>query len=62
MTINSEIKDSSKEINKVKIKITSNKDENKTKKTILSKNGNNGSFRNNYKNYQYDYEEDFYEP
>ncbi|MGL4912130.1 MAG: hypothetical protein ACRC3Y_06795 [Romboutsia sp.] len=22
----------------------------------------NASFRNNYKNYQYDYEEDFYEP
>ncbi|MDR0880806.1 MAG: hypothetical protein LBN09_08960 [Clostridioides sp.] len=22
----------------------------------------NSSFRNNYKNYQYDYEEDFYEP
>ncbi len=33
----------------------------KTKKH-LSKNHNSGSFRNNYKNYQYDYEEDFYEP
>ncbi|MGL6105015.1 hypothetical protein [Romboutsia sp.] len=24
--------------------------------------GKNSEFRNNYKNYQYDYEEDFYEP
>ena len=31
----------------------------KTKKTSKT---NEGVFRNNYKNYQYDYEEDFYEP
>lgn len=31
----------------------------KTKKTPRNK---NTEFRNNYKNYQYDYEEDFYEP
>lgn len=31
----------------------------KTKKTARNK---NVEFRNNYKNYQYDYEEDFYEP
>lgn len=31
----------------------------KTKKTTRNK---NTEFRNNYKNYQYDYEEDFYEP
>ncbi|MFN1845448.1 hypothetical protein ACK2FW_22265 [Clostridioides difficile] len=31
----------------------------KTKKTARNK---NIEFRNNYKNYQYDYEEDFYEP
>ena len=35
---------------------------NKKSKKYLSKNGNSGAFRNNYKNYQYDYEEDFYEP
>ncbi len=31
---------------------------------IKNKSSNNRSseFRNNYKNYQYDYEEDFYEP
>ena len=31
----------------------------KTKKNVRNK---NAEFRNNYKNYQYDYEEDFYEP
>ena len=31
----------------------------KTKKNVRN---NNAEFRNNYKNYQYDYEEDFYEP
>lgn len=31
----------------------------KSKKTSKNK---NTAFRNNYKNYQYDYEEDFYEP
>jgi hypothetical protein len=31
----------------------------KSKKIIKPKESN---FRNNYKNYQYDYEEDFYEP
>lgn len=36
--------------------------ENKKVKKYLNKNGNRGVFRNNYKNYQYDYEEDFYEP
>ena len=35
---------------------------NKKSKKILNKNQNSGVFRNNYKNYQYDYEEDFYEP
>lgn len=41
-----------------------NKDLLKSKKSkkYLDKNGNSESFRNNYKNYQYDYEEDFYEP
>lgn len=34
----------------------------KKRKKILNKNQNIGVFRNNYKNYQYDYEEDFYEP
>ncbi|MDX5795136.1 hypothetical protein SIK60_15305 [Clostridioides difficile] len=31
----------------------------KTKKNVRNK---NAEFRNNYKNYQYDYEENFYEP
>ena len=31
----------------------------KSKKSLKSKESN---FRNNYKHYQYDYEEDFYEP
>ena len=35
---------------------------NKKSKKILNKNQNSGVFRNNYKNYQYDYEADFYEP
>ena len=34
----------------------------KKNKNHLEKNQNSGAFRNNYKNYQYDYEEDFYEP
>ena len=44
---------------KDKIKISAEKK--KTKKSF-GKVNNNGIFRNNYKNYQYDYEEDFYEP
>ena len=32
------------------------------KKTNGSSKSKNTDFRNNYKNYQYDYEEDFYEP
>lgn len=32
------------------------------KKTNRSSKSKNTDFRNNYKNYQYDYEEDFYEP
>ncbi|WP_278245012.1 hypothetical protein [[Clostridium] dakarense] len=32
------------------------------KKTNKSSKSKNTDFRNNYKNYQYDYEEDFYEP
>lgn len=32
------------------------------KKTNKSSKNKNADFRNNYKNYQYDYEEDFYEP
>ena len=34
----------------------------KKSKRSLPKASNNGVFRNNSKNYQYDYEEDFYEP
>ena len=34
----------------------------KKSKKAINKNCNSGVFRNNYKNYQYDYEEDFYEP
>ena len=33
----------------------------KRKKHVI-KDNRNSSFRNNYKHYQYDYEEDFYEP
>ncbi len=33
-----------------------------SKKLLNKKKNNSGIFRNNYKNYQYDYEEDFYEP
>lgn len=36
--------------------------EGKRSKKSFNKNQNSGYFRNNYKNYQYDYEEDFYEP
>lgn len=32
------------------------------KKANRSSKSKNTDFRNNYKNYQYDYEEDFYEP
>lgn len=32
------------------------------KKVTKSSKSKNTDFRNNYKNYQYDYEEDFYEP
>ncbi|MPM15711.1 hypothetical protein SDC9_62082 [bioreactor metagenome] len=32
------------------------------KKPKKSSKSRNSEFRNNYKNYQYDYEEDFYEP
>ena len=32
------------------------------KKSKKSSNNTNSAFRNNYKNYQYDNEEDFYEP
>ena len=32
------------------------------KKPNKSSKSRNSEFRNNYKNYQYDYEEDFYEP
>ena len=35
---------------------------NKKNKKSFKNNHNSGVFRNNYKNYQYDYEEDFYEP
>ncbi len=34
----------------------------KKSKKAINKNCNSGVFRNNYKKYQYDYEEDFYEP
>lgn len=33
-----------------------------SKKKKKQSKGKDGVFRNNYKNYQYDYEEDFYEP
>ena len=36
--------------------------EGKRSKKSFNKNQNSGHFWNNYKNYQYDYEEDFYEP
>ncbi len=54
-------------INKEKIHIKSKKNNNikstnKKKKIIIVDNSASSSFRNNYKNYQYDYEEDFYEP
>lgn len=53
-------------VNKEKIKIKSKKTD-KTKNTgkkkiHISKDDRNSAFRNNYKHYQYDYEEDFYEP
>lgn len=32
------------------------------KKKLKNVRNKNAEFRNNYKNYQYDYEEDFYEP
>ena len=32
------------------------------KKMHSPKDNRNSAFRNNYKHYQYDYEEDFYEP
>ncbi|MFI3210865.1 MAG: hypothetical protein R3Y64_07430 [Peptostreptococcaceae bacterium] len=34
----------------------------KKKSKKITSNNNDSEFRNNYKNYQYDYEEDFYEP
>ena len=57
MTINS--KENNTE--KIKIKIKGSSQKNSTKK-YLRKDFNSGVFRNNTKNYQYDYEEDFYEP
>lgn len=42
-----------------------NKDKSKNtnkKKIHISRDNRNSAFRNNYKHYQYDYEEDFYEP
>lgn len=50
---------------KCKVKVKSAENDltvSKKSKKSFSKNSNNGVFRNNYKNYQYDYEEDFYEP
>ncbi|GAA0701596.1 hypothetical protein GCM10008904_07700 [Paraclostridium ghonii] len=49
---------------KEKLKYTEDDDmsvliKNKSKKTVKPK---ESSFKNNYKTYQYDYEEDFYEP
>lgn len=51
-------------VKKEKIKIKSKKtDKEKGKRTKrIVKDNRNSSFRNNYKHYQYDYEEDFYEP
>ena len=69
MTMNLEEHDVMKEIHDKKTK-SKNKPRNvekdlfigKKSKKIFNKNFNNEAFRNNYKNYQYDYEEDFYEP
>ncbi|MDY2882026.1 MAG: hypothetical protein SOT71_05175 [Romboutsia timonensis] len=54
-------------VNKQKIKIKSKKNNkgksmDKRKKHHVARNDRNSVFRNNYKHYQYDYEEDFYEP
>ena len=67
MTINAEENNGIKQDNEKKIESKCKHKEkssliNKTSKKILNKNQNSGVFRNNYKNYQYDYEEDFYEP
>lgn len=60
-----------KRLKKIKSKDKSKYDDNETldnldlsskKKTKKVSKNKNSAFRNNYKNYQYDYEEDFYEP
>lgn len=58
--------ESTVDVNKEKIKIKSKKTDKvksagKRKKHLVRDN-RNSAFRNNYKHYQYDYEEDFYEP
>ncbi len=68
-TMNLEEHNSMKEKREKKIK-SKDKDKNiekdllgnKKNKKSFNKSHNNGVFRINYKNYQYDYEEDFYEP
>ena len=48
--------DKEKRQKKIKVKSTGRK------KMHSPKDNRNSAFRNNYKHYQYDYEEDFYEP
>lgn len=48
---------------KIKVRIVDeNLMKNRKSKKSLARSSNNGAFRNNHKNYQYDYEEDYYEP
>ncbi|MGL4797157.1 MAG: hypothetical protein ACRC1Y_03915 [Paraclostridium sp.] len=57
-----------KRIKKIKSKDKTKYDENDDmsillkKKNKVTQKSKSSDFRNNYKNYQYDYEEDFYEP
>lgn len=66
MKINVDFEEHTISKEKIKIKIESKKrDKIKStgkKKIHISRDNRNSAFRNNYKHYQYDYEEDFYEP
>ena len=57
-----EIKENGNKKNKSKYKVKSIENNLLKRKKTINQNFNSGVFRNNYKNYQYDYEEDFYEP
>ena len=57
-----EIKENGNKKNKSKYKVKSIENNLLKRKKTINENFNSGVFRNNYKNYQYDYEEDFYEP